>query len=146
MKNEDNNAPVRWMTFDDISKLAAKNERPESGMTYIDYLAWYILRDIYRDFKACLIDKERGEERKREALSIWERETQKEEQFREQIFRVAELWKRIESASSAYQLDRTLENADKLIYAIYRVMPTKQGNNEQTAGLNDGTGINDRTA
>ena len=130
MASEDNNAHVRGMTFDDISKLAAKNERPESGMTYIDYLAWYILRDIYRDFKAGLIDKERGEERKREALSIWECETQKVKQHRDDIFRVAELWKRVESAADAYRLDRTLDNADKLIYAIYGIMPTKQGDNE----------------
>lgn len=131
MASEDNNAPVRGMTFDNISKLAAKNERPESGMTYIDYLAWYILRDIYRDFKAGLIDKERGEERKRDALSIWECETQKVKQHRDDIFRVAELWKRVESAADAYRLDRTLDNADKLIYAIYGIMPTKQGDNEQ---------------
>ena len=135
--NADKDVTVHGMTFDDISKLAAKNERPESGMTYIDYLAWYILRDIYRDFRSGLIDRERGEERKREALTIWESESQNVEQCREQIFRVAELWKRIESASSAYQLDRTLENADKLIYAIYRVMPMKQ---------EDSTAVNEQTA
>lgn len=137
MASESNNASVRGMTFDDISKLAAKNERPDSGMTYIDYLAWYILRDIYRDFKAGLIDRERGEERKRDALSIWECETQKVAQHRDDIFRVAELWKRVESAANAYRLDRTLDNADKLIYAIYRVMPTKQ---------EDSTAVNEQTA
>ena len=121
MASEDVNASVRGMTFDDIAKLAAKGERSESGMNYIDHLAWYILRDIYRDFKDGLIDKERGEQRKLEALTIWERETQRTEQCRNDIFRIADLWKRIESASSAYRLDRTIENADKLMEAIYNM-------------------------
>ena len=134
IENADKKSAVRVMTFDDISKLAAKNERPESGMTYVDYLAWYVLRDIYRDYKAGRIDKERGESRKRDALDLWERETAKISSIRDQVFEVAELWKRIESAANAYQLNRTVENADKLIFAIYRMHPNTQESADKNGG------------
>lgn len=109
-------------TADEISSYAAKNEMPDSGLTYIDWLLWYMLRDIYAEFRQGTLDKERGADRKKHAIEIWEKETFNNEQSRQLAFRVADLWKRVELAASQYQKDRTLENADLIIVALYGFM------------------------
>lgn len=109
------------MTADQISQLAAKQEMPEDGMTCTDWLLWYMLRDIYRDFKAGRLDAEKGAERKQHSLSIWEKESFRVRQLNELADSAGKMWKRVEMAANAYRLDRTLQNADKLIEAIYNV-------------------------
>ena len=103
----------------EISAYAAKNEMPDSGMTYIDWLLWYMLRDIYREYSAGELTKEQGAERKRQAMEIYQRECELNARYRELCSRVSELWKRLEEASSAYRKDRTLENADKMMEIVY---------------------------
>ena len=107
------------LTPDEISALAAQEEKPDCDMTAIDWLLWYVLRDVYRDFKQGLISKEKGAERKRQALDIWERQTDRYHADRDLINRVVQLWKNVEAAASAYRKDRTLENADAIMTAIY---------------------------
>ena len=109
------------MTADQISQLAARQEMPPDGMTYVDWLLWYMLRDIYRDFKSGKLDAQKGAERKQHSLSIWEKETLRISQLNELADRAGQLWKRVEMAANAYQTDRTLQNADALIHAIYGV-------------------------
>lgn len=119
------------MTADQISQLAAKQEMPQDGMTYVDWLLWYMLRDIYRDFKAGRLDAEKGAERKQHSLSIWEKESFRARQLNELADSAGKMWKRIEMAANAYRLNRSLQNADKLIDAIYNV-PINSDQNEQT--------------
>ena len=109
------------MTADQISQFAAKNEMPEDGMTYVDWLLWYMLRDIYRDFKAGRLDAEKGAERKKHSLSIWEKETFRVRQLNELADGAGKLWKRVEMAANAYQTNRNLQNADAMIEAIYGI-------------------------
>ena len=107
------------LTPDEISALAAQDEKPDADMTTVDWLLWYMLRDVYRDFKHGHITKEQGAERKRQALDIWERQTDRYHADRDLINRVVQLWKTVEAAASTYRKDRTLENADKVMEAIY---------------------------
>lgn len=107
------------MTDDQISQLAAKQEMPPDGMTYVDWLLWYMLRDIYRDFKSGKLDAQKGAERKRHALEVWEKESFRVRQLNELADSAGKLWKRIEIAGCNYRKDRTLENADALMKAIY---------------------------
>lgn len=109
------------MNSDQISQLAAKQEMPADGMTCTDWLLWYMLRDIYRDFKAGRLDAEKGAERKKHSLSIWEKETFRARQLNELADSAGKLWKRIEMYADTYRLNRTLQNADRLIEAIYGV-------------------------
>lgn len=117
-----------------ISSYAAKNEMPDSGLTYIDWLLWYMLRDIYAEFRQGTLDKERGAARKKHAIEIWEKETFRDEQTRQTAMRVADLWKRVEVAASQYRKDRTLENADLLMVAIYGGLMRKESSEQ--AGQN----------
>lgn len=109
------------MTAEQISALAAKGERPPDGLNATDWLLWYMLRDIYRDFKFGKLDAEKGAERKNEALAIWERENFNREQDKDAINRAVDLWNRVELAGSEYRQNRTIENADKLMEAIYHI-------------------------
>ena len=90
-------------------------------MTYVDWLLWYMLRDVYRDFKAGKLDAEKGAERKQHSLSIWEKESFRVRQLNELADSAGKLWTRIETAADTYRLNRTLQNADRLIEAIYNV-------------------------
>ena len=114
------------MTADQISQLAARQEMPPDGMTYVDWLLWYMLRDVYRDFKAGKLDAQKGAERKQHSLSIWEKESFRVRQLNELADSAGKLWKRIETAADTYRLNRTLQNADRLIEAIYNV-PVRAG-------------------
>jgi len=124
-----------------ISSYAAKNEMPDSGLNYIDWLLWYMLRDIYAEFRQGTLDKERGAARKKHAIEIWEKETFRNEQSRQLAFRVADLWKRVELAASQYRKDRTLENADLLMVAIYGGLMRAEGSEQtgQNGNVNGGS-------
>lgn len=119
------------MTADQISQLAARQEMPPDGMTYVDWLLWYMLRDIYRDFKSGKLDAQKGAERKQHSLSIWEKESFKARQLNELADSAGQLWKRVEMAANDYRKNRSLKNADKVIEAIYNV-PVDSEQNDQT--------------
>ena len=88
-------------------------------MNYIDWLLWYMLRDIYSGYKAGTLDKDACVERKAEAVGIWDREVFRVEQSRQLATRCAEMWKNVEEASSLYRKERNLKNADLMHAAIY---------------------------
>lgn len=123
-----------------ISSYAAKNEMPDSGLNYIDWLLWYMLRDIYAEFRQGTLDKERGAARKKHAIEIWEKETFRDEQTRQTAMRVADLWKRVEVAASQYRKDRTLENADLLMVSIYGGLMRAEGSGQSGQGSMKGGG------
>lgn len=114
-----NNNDQSTYTPMEVSEYAAKNEMPESGMTYIDWLLWYMLRDIYNEFSAGMLTKEQGAERKRQAMSIYEKECEHNARTTALYHHVSELWKSVEAAAAAYRKDRTLENADEMMRAVY---------------------------
>lgn len=107
------------MTVDEISSYSVKNEMPDHGMTYIDWLLWYMLRDIYAEFRQGTLDKEHGLARKKHAIDVWERETAKAERSRQIAFRAAETWKNVETAACQYRKDRTIQSADLILVALY---------------------------
>lgn len=114
-----NNNDQSTYTPMEISAYAAKNEMPESGMTYIDWLLWYMLRDIYNEFSAGMLTKEQGAERKKQALDIYEKEWEYMGRTLALCDRVSDLWKRLETVASAYRKDRSIENADKMMEVVY---------------------------
>lgn len=106
----------------ELSALASRNEMPDKPMACIDWLLWYMLRDIYSEFAAGMLTKEQGAERKQHAVRIYEREWERIAQNNALCDRVVNLWKGLEEASSAYRKDRTLENADNLMRVVYGFM------------------------
>ena len=103
----------------EVSTLAARNEMPDKPMSYVNWLLWYMLRDIYNEFSAGTLTKEQGATRKKQAIDIYNKECEYLGRTMAMCDRMAELWKGIEAASSAYRKDRTLENADELMRVVY---------------------------
>lgn len=103
----------------EVSTLAARNEMPDKPMSYVNWLLWYMLRDIYNEFTAGTLTKEQGAARKKQAIDIYNDECEYLGRMMEMYDRMAELWKGIEAEASAYRKDRTLENADALMKVVY---------------------------
>lgn len=103
----------------EVSALAAKGVMPDKGMTYVSWLLWYMLRDIYNEFSAGTLTKEQGAERKRQAMEIYDRECEYLCRTLETCDRVAKMWRDVEAASTAYRKERTLENADEMMRILY---------------------------
>lgn len=109
------------MTKDDISKLAFVNDLPSVEMTCPERCLWYALRDVYRRFAAGDLTKAQGDEEKRQAVKQFTSDSKKLELADKIIKRNAEMWAEIELAASMFAIDRTLENADAFIRAVYGV-------------------------
>lgn len=117
----------------EISSFAARNERPDTGMTVIDWVLWYMLRDIYNEYAAGVLTKEDGAKRKQDALNIWIHEWEVHQRDAATVNRMAELWKSVEEAASMYRKDRSLKNADLVMAVIYGMSMRKN----QTEKNND---------
>ena len=59
------------LTIKQISGYAMNETQPEAGMCVIDWLLWFMLRDIYRDYKTGNMAKEDCAARKDRAIQIW---------------------------------------------------------------------------
>jgi len=109
------------MTIDAINKHAFMDDPPDTVLTCPERCLYFNLRDLYREFKAGLITKEQGEKKKREAVSQYKKDRDALD-FAEKINQnSADMWQRIEGASLRYIRDRTLENADAFMEAVYNV-------------------------
>lgn len=91
---------------------------PDTGEIY-DLLAWFKLRDLYREFRAGRIDRAEGESRKQSIFRKRNDDASRSQMHLSAQKRIAEFFRTIEVASSAYMKDRTIENADALIETIY---------------------------
>lgn len=96
-----------------LSRLAFDGVPPESAMPY-DWLYWYRMRDIYIAAGRGKMTVEAGRAAKRDAVCSWTSE-------REEHERSVLLWKRLEPAATAYAKERTIENADAMFEALYRL-------------------------
>ena len=104
-----------------------------------DLLAWFKLRDVYREFRANRIDRAEGESRKRSIFKKRAEEASRREQHFVVQKRIADFFKDIEIPASAYMKDRTLENADTLIETIYGskgIIKRKERENAETKSDN----------
>ena len=90
-------------------------------MTCYERALFYTLKDIYSSYRRKLITKEQGESGKNAALRQYDLDKGAIESAMHILRSNAELWKHIEMAASTYRLDRTLENADAFIEAVYNV-------------------------
>lgn len=109
------------MTIDQISKLAAQNIVPSEKLPLAEMLLWYRLRDIYKSFADKTISKERAAEQKQKAVKLYGEDSAAEKETERYMAYHAELWRSIEAAANAYTKEKTIENADKFMEAVYGV-------------------------
>lgn len=110
------------MDEETISKLAYAGKPPESALPH-EWLLWYRLRDIYADVKAGRLVKQAGQAMKQGAVNAfrserdaWERDTL--------------LWQRIELPAKTFAKEQTVETANELYRALYRMNPAGRKENE----------------
>lgn len=109
------------MTKDEISRYAFMNDMPDKPMTCPERCLWYALRDVYRRFSNGDITKEKGDSEKNRALRQFDQDRMKLDLAEKIIQRDSAMWAEIEIAGYTFQMDRTLENADAFISAVYGV-------------------------
>ena len=106
------------ITEHEISKLAAQSRKPPD-MTPPEELLWYWLRDIYAGYRNKQIDSDTGAERKTEAIRRYNQLVTERDMAERIVSSHAALWKGIKNAANLYHAERTLENADGFVAAVY---------------------------
>ena len=107
------------LTVNEITQYAANGIELSGYATQADYLLWYRLRDIYTAFRTNKLTKEDGEKRKKQALRLYHADTAELLSAKKVLLRHADMWSNIERAAVRYSQDRTLDNADLFVGAVY---------------------------
>lgn len=109
------------MTVDQIAKLAAQNIVPADKLSLEESLLWYRLRDLYSKFSADSISKENAAVEKQKIVKQYNADKQTQETAERYVAHHAKLWRNIEAAHVAYRQNKTIENADNFVEAVYGV-------------------------
>ena len=94
---------------------------PEEAMTCPERALYYALRDIYSQYRKGIITKSKGEELKLKAMRQFELDNQAVSSAIRILKEHANFWKSVETAANHYRLERSLENADAFLEAVYKV-------------------------
>ena len=103
------------MTVDELSRLAYSGTPPDGAMPY-EWLLWYRLKDIYASVRSGDISKANGAEQKQNAVNQYETDKTLHDAS-------VKLWMRIEDASVRFAKEHSIEAADGLYEALYRMKP-----------------------
>ena len=109
-------------TAKEFRTRAYNGETPDENLPMPDRILWWTWREMYARFKSGKISKEQGEKEKNAASRIYLRDRAKYDDYIRATKRTAELFKRIETAATAYikSGNRTPE-ADALYEALYGI-------------------------
>ena len=98
-----------------FERQAMRDEEAPSGLTLAERKAYYLLRILYREYRAGEISREQASREKKMIV----RDMESEKQIDKLNRRIAQLWKEIEIPAREYVHDSTTENADKFYAAVY---------------------------
>lgn len=102
-------------------RLAMRGDPMPTGLSQEDQLCYQALCFLYKRYNTGQISREVGSDEARQ-IRMRCAENKKAAEFGEKCSQHAiKLWRNVEQAANAYQRERTQENADKLITAIYGV-------------------------
>lgn len=109
------------MLKDDIIKCAVSGQLPQVDMTCPERALYYTLKDVYDNYRKGLINKAQGEAQKNKALRQYDLDCGAFTSAMRILRDNAKLWQQIELAANHYRLERSLDNADAFIEAVYNV-------------------------
>ena len=109
------------MTIDQIAKLASQNIVPSEKLSLAETLLWYRLRDLYRTFAAGSISKEKAAAEQQKIVKQYNRDNETQGFYETYVAKSAKMWRNIEGAATEYRKNKTIENADKFVEAVYGV-------------------------
>lgn len=107
----------------DIILQAAQGIPLQGDVRMADELLWYQARELYDLHAKGMITADIGAERKNKILGSYTGNRAREQQYTTSNQQVAALFRGIETAARDYAKTKTLDNADKLYYALYHVLP-----------------------
>lgn len=117
-------------TIEEIQLAAYDFEQiPDADLPAPEALLWYELRDVYDRYKNHIIPKAVGESEKQKAMQRYHNNRSTLDTAETILRHNAKMWAAIEIAADAYRLDRTLENADAFITAVYGAGIKQKGEN-----------------
>jgi len=97
---------------------------PEWIKDPIDMYGFFSLRAIYAQMNKREITREQAEQDKGRLCYVLDKEKRSAASDRRLVEQSVKMFKNIEGAANAYGRERTMENADRLYEAIYRVAPS----------------------
>lgn len=103
------------MKPEQIEDLAFRNEPLPKGLNAAEQLLFLQFRYLYRYARLVEMPREQGQREKVMLL----KEFQKRSAHVKHMEKTAAMWKEIEAAGNRYGTNRTLENADAFVAAVY---------------------------
>lgn len=105
---------------------AARGDPMPEGLTMTEQATYQGMRYLYAVYRAGRLTKEAAAREKAAMLRELNRSRERED-LRERLEKkTAAMWKAVEAAGNRYGTERTLENADAFVEAVYGVRPCKR--------------------
>ena len=109
--------PVQVMNVDQLEDIAYNGGQMPDLRSQAQCVLFQALRNLYDYAKRVKMSPEQGRREKHEIMQVY-----KINRFLEEVEEsTVQMWKRIEIAAANYAKSPSVENADKLYEAIYRV-------------------------
>ena len=109
------------MDKEKIAVMAAKDSLPSEKLSLAESLLWYRLRDLYSKFSQGSISKENAATEKQKIVKQYNRDNETQGFYETYVAKSAQMWRRIEGAATEYRQNKTIQNADKFVEAVYGV-------------------------
>lgn len=116
------------MTIQELKIAAYNGIMPQEPLKSQELALYYQAREAYGQFFDKRITQDEASQRIKSAIMRYNCDVQERQNGIDALRRVGELYKAIELEASAYRKARTLENADKLLEAIYGATMRKDKN------------------
>ena len=116
------------MTLQDLKLAAYNGITPSEPLSCPERAFFLQAKEIYAQYHDKRITQTESAEAMRQAIQDYKRDMTERQNGIDALYRIAGLYKQIELVTTAYRKDRTLDNADKLLEAIYGVTMRKDKN------------------
>ena len=105
----------------EYEKPAAHGDPMPDGLSLAEQQTYQAIRYLYAVYRAKRITQTQAAQEKAKVLRELRMMQEKEALMEKSYAKQTAMWKSLESAANRYSLDKTIENADKLIESIYGV-------------------------
>lgn len=109
-----------------LEYAAMNNEPMPDGLRIYDQILYQGLAWLYARYHARQISREQGQVEKQKLVVARNRLARESESVMKMSQYYAEIYKNLAQASIAYAKERTLEHADAMYEALYRITPPKK--------------------
>ena len=116
------------MTLQDLKLAAYNGITPPEPLSCPERAFFLRAKEIYAQYHDKRITQTESAEAMRQAIQDYNRDVTERQNGIDALHRIADLYKEVEFAATAYRKDRILVNADKLMEAMYGLITRKDRN------------------